>query len=151
VQPLGIKSVTGSATQHTQRRWRRLKSYAVKKQEVVDDVSKTYESERDQANVVATERTNTIREIYKTAPAVPVDCAGSDALRGVLESSVSDANAAAAGKPSRAVPNSPRTRQVVLIDPERALWEADIIAKYTDCSVKHRLTIKAWVDAVAEK
>ena len=33
----------------------------VKKQEVVDDVSKTYESERDQANVVATERTNTIR------------------------------------------------------------------------------------------
>ena len=72
----------------------------VKKQEVVDDVSKTYESERDQANVVATERTNTIREIYKTAPAVPVDCAGSDALRRVLESGVSDANAAAAGEPS---------------------------------------------------
>ena len=78
----------------------------VKKQEVVDDVSKTYESERDQANVVATERTNTIREIYKTASAVPVDCAGSDALRRVLESGVSDANAAAAGKPSGAVPNS---------------------------------------------
>jgi hypothetical protein len=78
----------------------------VKKQEVVDDVSKTYESERDQANVVATERTNTIREIYKTAPAVPVDCAGSDALRRVLESGISDANAAAAGKPSVAVPNS---------------------------------------------
>ena len=78
----------------------------VKKQEVVDDVSQTYEVERDQANVVATERTNTIREIYKTAPAVPVDCAGSDALRRVLESGVSDANAAAAGKPSGAVPNS---------------------------------------------
>ena len=78
----------------------------VKKQEVVDDVSKTYESERDQANVVATERTNTIREIYKTAPAVPVDCAGSDALRRVLESGVSDANAAASGKPSGEVPNS---------------------------------------------
>ena len=78
----------------------------VKKQEVVDDVSKTYESERDQANVVATERTNTIREIYKTAPAVPVDCAGSDALRRVLESGVSDANAAASGKPSGAVPDT---------------------------------------------
>ena len=78
----------------------------VKKQEVVDNVSQTYESERDQANVVATERTNTIREIYKTAPAVPVDCAGSDALRRVLESGVSNANAAAAGKPSGAVPNS---------------------------------------------
>ena len=78
----------------------------VKKQEVVDDVSKTYESERDQANVVATERTNTIREIYKTAPAVPVDCAGSDALRRVLESGVRDANAATTGKPSGAVPSS---------------------------------------------
>ena len=78
----------------------------VKKQEVVDNVSQTYEIERDQANVVATERTNTIREIYKTAPAVPVDCAGSDALRRVLESGVSDAHAAAAGKPSGEVPNS---------------------------------------------
>ena len=38
-----------------------------------------------------------------------------------------------------------------MIDPERALWEADIIAKYTDCSVKHRLTVKAWIDAVAVK
>ena len=72
----------------------------VKKQEVVDNVSQTYEYERDQANVVATERTNTIREIYKTAPAVPADCAGSDALRRLLESGVSDANAAAAGEPS---------------------------------------------------
>ena len=80
----------------------------VKKQEVVDDVSKTYESERDQANVVATERTNTIREIYKTAPAVPVDCAGSDALRRVLESGVSDANAAATGKLSGEVPDTTR-------------------------------------------
>ena len=78
----------------------------VKKQEVVDNVSQTYESERDQANVVATERTNTIREIYKTAPAVPVDCAGSDALRRVLESGVRDANAATTGKPSGEVPDA---------------------------------------------
>jgi hypothetical protein len=78
----------------------------VKKQEVVDNVSQTYEVERDQANVVATERTNTIREIYKTAPAVPVDCAGSDALRRVLESGVSDANAAATGEPSGKVPDT---------------------------------------------
>jgi hypothetical protein len=56
--------------------------------------------------VVATERTNTIREIYKTAPAVPVDCAGSDALRRVLESGVSDANAATTGKPSSEVPDA---------------------------------------------
>jgi hypothetical protein len=84
----------------------------VKKQEVVDNVSQTYEVERDQANVVATERTNTIREIYKTAPAVPVDCAGSDALRRVLESGVSDANAATTGKPSVEVSDTskPATR-----------------------------------------
>jgi hypothetical protein len=81
----------------------------VKKQEVVDNVSQTYESERDQANVVATERTNTIREIYKTAPAVPVDCAGSDALRRVLESGISDANAAAAGKSSSEVPDASKS------------------------------------------
>jgi len=80
----------------------------VKKQEVVDNVSQTYEFERDQANVVATERTNTIREIYKTAPAVPVDCAGSDALRRVLEGSVRDANAAATGKPSVEVSDASR-------------------------------------------
>lgn len=77
-----------------------------KKQEVVDDVSQTYEVERDQANVVATERTNTIREIYRTAPAIPADCAASDALRGVLESSVRDANAAATGKPSLKLPDA---------------------------------------------
>jgi hypothetical protein len=81
----------------------------VKKQEVVDNVSQTYESERDQANVVATERTNTIREIYKTAPAVPVDCAGSDALRRVLESGVRDANAAATSKPSGEVSDASGT------------------------------------------
>ena len=71
-----------------------------KKQEVVYDVSQTYEVERDQANVVATERTNTIREIYKTAPAVPVDCSAPEPVRRLLESSVRDANAAATGKPS---------------------------------------------------
>jgi len=80
----------------------------VKKQEIVDNVSQTYEFERDQADVVATERTNTIREIYKTAPAVPVDCAGSDALRRVLEGSVRDANAAATGKPSVEVSDASR-------------------------------------------
>jgi hypothetical protein len=108
--------IIGAASGYKVRDWQCDAAYAkalekaeklrVKKQEVVDNVSQTYEVERDQANVVATERTNTIREIYKTAPAVPVDCAGSDALRGVLESSVRDANAAATGKPSGEVPNS---------------------------------------------
>jgi hypothetical protein len=79
-----------------------------KKQKVVDDVSQTYEIERNKANVVATERTNTIREIYKTAPADPVDCAAPDAVRRLLESSVRDANAAATGEPSGEMPNASR-------------------------------------------
>ena len=108
--------IIGAASGYKVRDWQCDAAYAkalekaeklrVKKQEIVDDISQTYESERDQANVVATERTNTIREIYKTAPAVPVDCAGSDALRRVLESGVSDANAAATGKLSGKVPTS---------------------------------------------
>ena len=31
-----------------------------------------------------------------------------------------------------------------LIDPERALWESHLIARYMECSVKHRLTVDAW-------
>jgi hypothetical protein len=113
---VGGALILGAASGYKVRDWQCDAAYAkalekaeklrVKKQEVVDDVSQTYEYERDQANVVATERTNTIREIYKTAPAVPADCAGSDALRRVLESSVRDANAAAAGKPSGEVPDA---------------------------------------------
>ena len=67
-------------------------------QKAVDDVSLVYEVERDKADIVATERTNTIREIYKTAPAVPADCTPPDGISGLLEGSVRDANAAATGK-----------------------------------------------------
>ena len=73
---------------------------AAKKQEVVYDISETYETQRDQADVVATERINTIREIYKTTPAVPVDCSAPESVRRLLEGSVRDANAASSGKPS---------------------------------------------------
>jgi hypothetical protein len=113
---LGGALIIGAASGYKVRDWQCDAAFAkalekaeklrVKKQEVVDNVSQTYESERDQANVVATERINTIREIYKTAPAVPVDCAGSDALRRVLESGVRDANAAASSKPSGEVPDA---------------------------------------------
>jgi len=113
---LGGALIIGVASGYKVRDWQCDAAYAkalekaeklrVKKQEVVDNVSQTYEAERDQANVVATERTNTIREIYKTTPAVPVDCAAPDALRRLLESSVRDANAAATGKPNIEVSNT---------------------------------------------
>ena len=38
-----------------------------------------------------------------------------------------------------------------LIDPERALWESHLIARYMECSVKHRLTVEAWLAAVNQQ
>ena len=115
---LGGALIIGVASGYKVRDWQCDAAYAkalekaeklrVKKQEVIDNVSQTYEAERDQANVVATERTNTIREIYKTTPAVAVDCAAPDALRRLLESSIRDANAAASGKPSVEVSDATR-------------------------------------------
>jgi hypothetical protein len=108
--------IIGAASGYKVRDWQCDAAYAkalekaeklrVKKQEAVDNVSQTYEYEQNQADVVATERTNTIREIYKTAPAIPVDCSAPDALRGLLESSVRDANADATNKPSVKVSDS---------------------------------------------
>ena len=67
-------------------------------QEKLDGISASYEAERDQANVVVGRTTREIREIYKTAPAVPVSCAVDPRVVGMLESSLDSANAAAAGK-----------------------------------------------------
>lgn len=76
------------------------------KEKVVFDVSEVYEEERNKANVMATERTNTIREIYKTAPAVPADCTPPAGISGLLQSGISDANAKTTGKPSVELPTA---------------------------------------------
>ena len=78
-------------------------------QKVVFDVSEVYEEERNQANIVATERTNTIREIYKTSPTVPADCQPPDGISGLLESSIRDANAAVTGKPGVELSTAPKS------------------------------------------
>lgn len=36
----------------------------------------------------------------------------------------------------------------VLVDPDRAVWEVEIVSKYADCATKHRLTVEAWTEAV---
>ena len=64
----------------------------------IDDISTVYQIERDKADMVVAGKTSTVREIYKTLPAVPVDCAVDARVLGMLESSVSDANARASGK-----------------------------------------------------
>jgi hypothetical protein len=113
--------VIGAAAGYQVRSWQCDASYAkalekankqqAAKQKAVDDVSQAYETQRDQADVVATERTNTIREIYKTAPAVSVDCSAPDAARRLLESGVSDANAASTGKSGLSVPDVANTAE----------------------------------------
>lgn len=64
----------------------------------INAISTTYEQERDQANVVVAGTRTTIREIYKTLPAVPADCAADIRVVGLLQSSVDNANRAASGK-----------------------------------------------------
>jgi len=66
----------------------------------IDEVSTLYQSERDKADVVVAREKQTIREIYKTLPAVPADCAPDVRIVGLLESGVNRANAAAASEPS---------------------------------------------------
>ena len=111
--------VIGAAAGYEVRDWQCDAAYAkalekaekqrARMQGVIDDVSQVYEVERDKADIVATERTNTIREIYKTAPAVPADCSAPDAVLRLLESSVRDANAASTGKPSIELPTASST------------------------------------------
>lgn len=67
----------------------------------IDEISTNYEAQRDQADLVVAGTTHEIREIYKTLPPVPIDCAADIRVVGLLESSVGDANAAATGKPSK--------------------------------------------------
>lgn len=35
-----------------------------------------------------------------------------------------------------------------LSDPERAIWEVEIVAKYGDCALRHRLVVEAWTKAL---
>lgn len=63
-------------------------------QERLNNVSTLYEAERERASRVNTERTNTVREIYRDV-AVPAECALPDVSFSLLNSAVRDYNAAA--------------------------------------------------------
>lgn len=64
----------------------------------INELSASYEAERDKADVVVAGKTSTIRTIYKTLPANAGDCSVDPRVVGLLESGVRDANAAASGK-----------------------------------------------------
>lgn len=67
----------------------------------IDEVSTLYQAEQDKADVVVAGERETIREIYKTLPAVPADCTPDPRVVGLLEGGVNRANAAAASEPSK--------------------------------------------------
>lgn len=73
----------------------------------LDVVSTKYEKERERATRLAMERTNTVREFYRTAPPVDAACGLPDPMYSLLVNSVRDANVAAAGEPSVSLPKSP--------------------------------------------
>jgi hypothetical protein len=67
----------------------------------IDEVSTLYQTQRDQTDVVVAGEKQTIREIYKTLPAVPADCTPDPRVVGMLEGGINRANAAAASEPSK--------------------------------------------------
>jgi hypothetical protein len=75
--------------------------------ETVDLAAGAYEQEKADAVTNTTIRENSIREIFRTAPPVDVDCAAPDAAVGVLNDAISAANARASGQPAPAVSGAP--------------------------------------------
>lgn len=73
----------------------------------VDAAATAYEQEKADAIVQTNTRESTIREIYRAAPPVDVDCAVPDAAVGVLNDAVAAANARASGKPAAGVSRTP--------------------------------------------
>jgi hypothetical protein len=67
----------------------------------IDEISSLYQEQQDKADVVVAGERETIREIYKTLPAVPADCIPDPRVVGLLEGGVNRANAAASSEPSK--------------------------------------------------
>lgn len=71
---------------------------------ILDTKSAAYEERRATADVRSTERTNTVREIYRMVPAAATSCAPpADAIRVLIESIGNPNTEAAAGQPSEPV------------------------------------------------
>lgn len=41
----------------------------------------------------------------------------------------------------------PTIAEIPPLDPERALWEGDLLHSYAECASKHLATVQAWRDA----
>jgi hypothetical protein len=78
-----------------------------RRQGIIDAKSREFEELRATLDTNEGVRTNTIREIFRAVPSPPAECDPPAALRGVLASAVSDANAAASGQPVQPVLAAP--------------------------------------------
>lgn len=107
---LGGALIIGAASGYKVRDWqcdaaysKALEKAQEQRQEMqgkIDELSTSYETQRDQADVVVAGERETIREIYKTLPAAPDSCVPDPRVVGLLEGGVSRANAAATSEPS---------------------------------------------------
>lgn len=64
----------------------------------IDEISSSYEQQRNQADMVVAGTRQTIREIYRDLPDAPVDCAPDARVIGLLQGNVDNANASASSK-----------------------------------------------------
>lgn len=71
-----------------------------------DAIALGYEADRGQSDINSITRQTELRTIYRDIP-IDNDCAAPDAVRGLLENSVGEANSRAAGKPVQPMPDNP--------------------------------------------
>lgn len=95
----------GAAKSAAAKAYKAAEKQRVVMQGKIDTISAQYEEERRRVSSVNVQRTNTIKEFYRDAPAVPAECALPDPMYGLLVNGVRDANVAT-GEPSLAVPKS---------------------------------------------
>ena len=95
----------GAAKAATAKAYKAAEGQRLVMQGQIDVISAKYEAERERANKVLHERTNTIREFYKQGPTVDANCALPNPMFSLLANSVRDANAAASGELGADMPN----------------------------------------------
>ena len=71
-----------------------------------DSIALGYEADRSTSDSNSVIRQTELRTIYRDIP-IDGDCAAPDAVRGLLENSVGEANSRAAGKPVQPMPDNP--------------------------------------------
>jgi hypothetical protein len=80
-------------------------------QEKINAVSADYEQQRQRADAASANRSQTVREYYKTVPAPASDCAPPAAMYSLLDAAANSANSAISGQSSVAVPEATQPTQ----------------------------------------